>query len=78
MDSENNKRYGNNIFLSTDRFITGSFTMIVAMSLAEICSAYPTTGGKERYIAKFLSFNFLCHFCVYFAIAAIWNNNMII
>lgn len=26
-------------------FITGTFTMMVAMSLAEICSAYPTTGG---------------------------------
>lgn len=26
-------------------FITGTLTMIVAMSLAEICSAYPTTGG---------------------------------
>ncbi|ORZ03010.1 amino acid/polyamine transporter I [Syncephalastrum racemosum] len=26
-------------------FITGTFTMIVAMSLAEICSAFPTTGG---------------------------------
>ncbi|KAJ8652213.1 hypothetical protein O0I10_012174 [Lichtheimia ornata] len=25
--------------------ITGTFTMMVAMSLAEICSAYPTTGG---------------------------------
>lgn len=28
-------------------FITGTFTMIVAMSLAEICSAFPTTGGKD-------------------------------
>lgn len=35
-------------------FITGTLTMIVAMSLAEICSAYPTTGGI------FLSSQFLC------------------
>ncbi|KAG2224834.1 hypothetical protein INT45_008016, partial [Circinella minor] len=33
-------------------FITGTFTMIVAMSLAEICSAYPTTGGLYFWVSR--------------------------
>ncbi|KAI9495448.1 amino acid/polyamine transporter I [Zychaea mexicana] len=33
-------------------FITGIFTMIVACSLAEICSAYPTTGGLYFWVSR--------------------------
>ncbi|CAO3699170.1 hypothetical protein G6F70_002357 [Rhizopus microsporus] len=32
--------------------ITGSFTLIVALSLAEICSAYPTTGGLYFWVSR--------------------------
>lgn len=32
--------------------ITGSLTMIVALSLAEICSAYPTTGGLYFWVSR--------------------------
>lgn len=32
--------------------ITASFTMCVACSLAEICSAYPTTGGLYFWVSK--------------------------
>lgn len=32
--------------------ITSLFTMIVALSLAEICSAYPTTGGLYFWVSK--------------------------
>ncbi|KAI7902678.1 amino acid/polyamine transporter I [Cokeromyces recurvatus] len=32
--------------------ITGLFTMIVALSLAEICSAYPTTGGLYFWVSR--------------------------
>ncbi|KAI8988109.1 hypothetical protein BDF20DRAFT_306089 [Mycotypha africana] len=32
--------------------ITGSFTMVVALSLAEICSAYPTTGGLYFWVSR--------------------------
>jgi amino acid transporter len=33
-------------------FITTFFTIIVAMSLAEICSAYPTTGGLYFWVSR--------------------------
>lgn len=32
--------------------ITSFFTMLVALSLAEICSAYPTTGGLYFWVSK--------------------------
>ncbi|KAG2205697.1 hypothetical protein INT47_008054 [Mucor saturninus] len=32
--------------------ITSCFTMLVALSLAEICSAYPTTGGLYFWVSK--------------------------
>ncbi|KAI8988952.1 amino acid/polyamine transporter I [Pilobolus umbonatus] len=32
--------------------ITASFTMVVALSLAEICSAYPTTGGLYFWVSR--------------------------
>lgn len=32
--------------------ITSCFTMMVALSLAEICSAYPTTGGLYFWVSK--------------------------
>lgn len=32
--------------------ITGLLTMMVALSLAEICSAYPTTGGLYFWVSR--------------------------
>jgi amino acid transporter len=38
-------RFGGTVTLVYGWFLAGSFTMCVGLSMAEICSSYPTSGG---------------------------------
>lgn len=38
-------KFGGPVSIVYGWFIAGSFTMIVGLSMAEICSSYPTSGG---------------------------------
>ncbi|WVY97964.1 hypothetical protein V8G54_030115 [Vigna mungo] len=44
--------YGGPVSMQYGWFIASAFTMLVALSMAEICSSYPTTGGLYYWSAK--------------------------
>ncbi|KAJ6356825.1 hypothetical protein OIU78_004842 [Salix suchowensis] len=44
--------FGGPVSLQYGWFIAGGFTMIVGLSMAEICSSYPTSGGLYYWSAK--------------------------
>ncbi|XP_061356532.1 amino-acid permease BAT1 homolog [Gastrolobium bilobum] len=44
--------YGGPISLQYGWFVASAFTMLVALSMAEICSSYPTSGGLYYWSAK--------------------------
>ncbi|XP_059452035.1 amino-acid permease BAT1 homolog isoform X3 [Corylus avellana] len=44
--------YGGPVSLTYGWLIAGSFTMLVGLSMAEICSSYPTSGGLYYWSAK--------------------------
>ncbi|TKY50897.1 Amino-acid permease BAT1-like [Spatholobus suberectus] len=44
--------YGGPVSFVYGWFIASAFTMIVALSMAEICSSYPTSGGLYYWSAK--------------------------
>ena len=44
--------YGGPVSLVYGWFLASAFTMIVALSMAEICSSYPTSGGLYYWSAK--------------------------
>nr|KYP75121.1 putative amino-acid permease C15C4.04c [Cajanus cajan] len=44
--------YGGPFSMQYGWFLTSAFTMLVALSMAEICSSYPTTGGLYYWSAK--------------------------
>ncbi|XP_022775925.1 amino-acid permease BAT1 isoform X2 [Durio zibethinus] len=44
--------FGGTVSLVYGWFIAGGFTMIVGLSMAEICSSYPTSGGLYYWSAK--------------------------
>ncbi|KAH7516457.1 amino-acid permease BAT1 homolog isoform X1 [Ziziphus jujuba] len=48
----NGLRFGGPVSIVYGWFIAGSFTMIVGLSMAEICSSYPTSGGLYYWSAK--------------------------
>ncbi|XP_062110018.1 amino-acid permease BAT1 homolog isoform X2 [Humulus lupulus] len=48
----NGLRFGGPVSVVYGWFIAGSFTMIVGLSMAEICSSYPTSGGLYYWSAK--------------------------
>lgn len=45
-------RYGGPVVMVYGWFIAGAFTMFVGLSMAEICSSYPTSGGLYYWSAK--------------------------
>ncbi|XP_073108696.1 amino-acid permease BAT1 homolog isoform X3 [Elaeis guineensis] len=45
-------KYGGPVTMTFGWFIAGFFTMIVGLSMAEICSSYPTSGGLYYWSAK--------------------------
>ncbi|XP_031499338.1 amino-acid permease BAT1 homolog [Nymphaea colorata] len=45
-------KFGGPVALTYGWFITGFFTMFVGLSMAEICSAYPTSGGLYYWSAR--------------------------
>ncbi|PON34189.1 Amino acid/polyamine transporter, partial [Parasponia andersonii] len=48
----NGLRFGGPVSVVYGWFIAGSFTMLVGLSMAEICSSYPTSGGLYYWSAK--------------------------
>ncbi|KAF4355088.1 hypothetical protein G4B88_004300 [Cannabis sativa] len=48
----NGLRFGGPVSVIYGWFIAGSFTMLVGLSMAEICSSYPTSGGLYYWSAK--------------------------
>jgi len=48
----NGLRYGGTASMVYGWFVAGFFTMFVGSSMAEICSAYPTSGGLYYWSAK--------------------------
>ncbi|KAG4984511.1 hypothetical protein JHK87_029260 [Glycine soja] len=44
--------YGGPVSMQYGWFMALAFTMLVALSMAEICSSYPTTGGLYYWSAK--------------------------
>lgn len=48
----NGLQYGGSAVMVYGWFIAGTFTMIVGLSMAEICSSYPTSGGLYYWSAK--------------------------
>ncbi|CAJ1977475.1 unnamed protein product [Sphenostylis stenocarpa] len=44
--------YGGPVSMQYGWFMASAFTMLVALSMAEICSSYPTTGGLYYWSAK--------------------------
>lgn len=45
-------RFGGPVAIVYGWVVTGCFTMIVGLSMAEICSSYPTSGGLYYWSAK--------------------------
>ncbi|KAI4373263.1 hypothetical protein MLD38_011405 [Melastoma candidum] len=45
-------RFGGSVSMVYGWFIAGTFTMFVGLSMAEICSSYPTSGGLYYWSAK--------------------------
>ncbi|PKA61350.1 Amino-acid permease BAT1 like [Apostasia shenzhenica] len=45
-------RYGGPVAMTYGWFVVGFFTMMVGLSMAEICSAYPTSGGLYYWSAR--------------------------
>lgn len=48
----NGLNFGGPVSLVYGWFIAGFFTMFVGLSMAEICSSYPTSGGLYYWSAK--------------------------
>lgn len=48
----NGLTFGGPVSIVYGWFVAGSFTMLVGCSMAEICSAYPTSGGLYYWSAK--------------------------
>jgi amino acid transporter len=44
--------YGGPVSMQYGWFLASAFTMLVALSMAEICSAFPTSGGLYYWSAK--------------------------
>ncbi|XP_020571935.1 amino-acid permease BAT1 homolog [Phalaenopsis equestris] len=45
-------RYGGPLAMTYGWFVAGGFTMMVGLSMAEICSSYPTSGGLYYWSAR--------------------------
>ncbi|XP_042379093.1 amino-acid permease BAT1 homolog [Zingiber officinale] len=45
-------RYGGTVTMTYGWFVAGFFTMFVGLSMAEICSSYPTSGGLYYWSAR--------------------------